>query len=77
MISPAYYGVCIPDFLKLGNFTEEKFNTVLGWCNRNCKEKFIPSRYFPWAFLSEDDAKDFQKEFGGYIKYKPEQIIND
>jgi len=27
----------------------------------------------PWAFLNEEDAKKFSLEFGGDIRYKPEE----
>lgn len=70
---PAYYGVK-PDFLNKGAFTIQARNNALKWCRENCMDKFLSSDLYPWAFLSEGDAKKFSIEFGGEVKYKLEEL---
>jgi hypothetical protein len=65
----AYWGV-YPDFLKVGQFTVSKRDEARQWCLDNCKNKFISSDLKNWAFLSETDAIEFQKRFGGWLKFK-------
>ena len=65
-----YWGVILPDFLKIGNFTKEKVKEARDWCLNNCEDKFISSDIRPWAFLNEQDAIEFQKRYGGTIKFK-------
>jgi hypothetical protein len=72
-IYPAYYGVK-PDFLKKGNFSITEINNAINWCNNNCQDKYKDSDLSPWAFLNEDDAKKFSIEFGGEVRYKPEEL---
>lgn len=69
---PAYYGV-YPDFLKKGQFSITEINTAINWCNNNCQDKYIDSDLYHWAFLNEEDANKFAIEFGGDIRYKPEE----
>lgn len=70
MKSPAYWGVTKIPFLQTGKFTTEKRDAAIEWCKNNCIDKFISSDIFPWAFLSKKDADNFQKQFGGEVKYK-------
>jgi hypothetical protein len=69
---PAYYGVT-PDFMKRSQWSRNKSNNALDWCNNNLQDKYKDSDLFPWAFLNEDDAKNFSLEFGGEVRYKPEE----
>lgn len=69
---PAYYGVT-PDLLKKGHFSENKRNIARDWCTDNCLDKFKWSDVYPWAFLNEEDANKFAIEFGGDVRYKPEE----
>ena len=64
-----YWGVR-PDFLKDGQFTISKRDHARQWCIDNARDKFISSDLYAWAFLNEQDAIDFQKQFGGWIKFK-------
>jgi hypothetical protein len=66
-----YWGVILPDFLKIGNFTEQKALEAETWCKDNCVGHFRGSDLFPWVFQQEKDSISFQKRFGGLIKYKP------
>ena len=75
MFSPAYWGVVGIPFLKLGQFTTEKRDEALSWCEQNCEDKRITSDISPWAFLSKRDAESFAKKFGGEVKYKPDEYI--
>jgi len=64
-----YWGVR-PDFLTLGMFNKNKRDEARKWCVDNCKDKFISSDLYPWAFLDKNDAIIFQKQFGGWLKFK-------
>lgn len=65
-----YWGVVSIPFLKLGQFTVEKRNEAIEWCNANCEDKRITSDLRPWAFLSEKDARAFADKFGGTVVFK-------
>lgn len=67
--SHPYWGIK-PDFLKLGQFTKLKRNNAREWCKKNCKNKFISSDIYPWAFLDKADAELFAKTFGGELMFK-------
>lgn len=66
----SYWAVIRPDFLKPGNFTVSKRDEAREWCTANCKDKFISSDICPWAFLSKDDAGQFQGRYGGTLAFK-------
>lgn len=70
--SPAYWAV-YPDFLMSGVFTIDKRNVARIWCKENCQNLFQSSDLYSWAFLDKSDAERFAQQFGGEIKYKPEQ----
>lgn len=65
-----YWGVIGIPFLKRGQFTIEKRNHALEWCQMNCENKYITSDLYPWAFLSEKDAMLFAETFGGTVVFK-------
>ena len=67
----AYWAVMNIPFLKRGQFTIEKRNEALDWCDRNCEDKRITSDIRPWAFLSEKDAHSFASVFGGDVIFMP------
>lgn len=69
-----YWGVVLPDFLKIGNFSKAKVKEARCWCIQNCKGKFITSDICPWAFLIEQDAINFQKIYGGFIQFKDKEV---
>lgn len=72
--SPGYWAV-YPNFLQPGKFTVEQRDAAILWCRENCVDKFISSDLHPWAFLNEQDALNFQKQFGDIVQYKPEERI--
>jgi hypothetical protein len=63
-----------PDFLQLGKFTITNRDEARQWCLDNCKNKFISSDVFAWAFLDESDAKEFSKQYGGNIVFKDKEV---
>ena len=70
----AYWGVVEIPFLKRGQFTVEKRNQALAWCELNCENKRITSDVRPWAFLSERDARLFAATFGGTVVFKDKDL---
>lgn len=64
---------CYSRLLEERSVFHNRINNAINWCNNNCQDKYKDSNLSPWVFLSEDDAKKFSVEFGGEVRYKPEE----